>query len=720
MAVLTDNFIAHHILSIVIFLPIVGAAVVFACSTWNVRTTRRWAFAFSALTFAFALAACWLFYEAHSSGAAEAGRLVLVERHRWLAGDDTSPIQVQYLLAVDGISLPLLMLTALLTPLAVWSSFTGIHERRREYYALMLLLQGAMQGVFCAQDLLLFYVFFEFTLIPLYLLIGIWGGPQREKAANMFFLYTLAGSMLTFAGVLYLGWKAWTHFHVFTLELDNLYLLAARGVLSTNEQWWLFFAFFAGFAIKVPIFPLHTWLPLAHTEAPTAGSVILAAILLKLGTYGFLRLSVPMLPLATFAWAPFLGWLAVVGIIYGALAAWVQSDIKKLVAYSSVSHLGFCLLGMFSLKIAGLTGSLLYMVNHGLSTGALFLVVGMIYERYHTRELSELSGLGRKMPIMAFFLGVFTLSSIGLPGLNGFVGEFLVLLGTFTSGHSAPGSPAGPLGVAFAAPAATGIVLGAVYMLHMAKGVLFGPVIEVHPFDSTSGLTQDLTRREIAILAPIALLCLFLGVYPKPVTKGLMEPALQAAILDRVLPPSADHQWAGANAPSEQGASDFNSQRYPENRWCENPFSHPRPRESFPESSAMPAGFIRNGECRAHGPRSENPSGNPIRVRLRRIRKGGVECEKRFDPAATAPLPGASPFSSEMASAALMANCLEDSSLGGMGLQPPPRGAYATRYTLPSRVARCYPGKPVPIVEGAGSNRPPPGACLISPPGGAS
>ena len=243
-----------------------------------------------------------------------------------------------------------------------------------------------------------------------------------------------------------------------------------------------------------------------------------------------------MLPLATIAWAPLVGWLAVAGIIYGAIAAWVQSDVKKLVAYSSVSLLGFCLLGMFSLKMAGLTGSLLYMINHGLCTGALFLIVGMIYERYHTRELSDLSGLGRKMPIMAFFLVVFTMSSIGLPGLNGFVGEFLVLLGTFTSGRADASGPAGPLGVAYAIPAATGILLGAIYMLQMVKGVLFGPVKEGHGFDASSGLTPDLTRREIGILAPIAVVCLVLGVYPKPLTKDVMEPALQHAVLDHVLP----------------------------------------------------------------------------------------------------------------------------------------------------------------------------------------
>ncbi|HVP09901.1 MAG TPA: NADH-quinone oxidoreductase subunit M, partial [Phycisphaerae bacterium] len=542
------TLISEHLLSIVVFMPIAGAALLFAQSAWDPTIIRRWALGVSLLALLFALIATGVFV---ADGARmQAGGYSLVERHDWIIGGDPKaiPIRVQYYVGLDGVSLPLFLLTALLTPLAIWGSFTGIHERHREYYALMLLLFGAMLGVFCARDLLLFYVFFEFTLIPMYFLIGIWGGPQREKAANMFFIYTFAGSMLTFAAVLYLGWKASMYpltaegGRLFTLEFDRLYELAAQGKLSFDVQWWLFLAFFAGFAIKVPLFPLHTWLPLAHTEAPTAGSVILAAILLKLGTYGFLRLSLPMFPQAAVALAPALAGLAVVGIIYGALAAWAQRDVKKLVAYSSVSHLGFCLLGMFSLKTAGLTGALFYMVNHGLSTGALFLVVGMIYERYHTRDVDKIGGLGRKMPIMTFFLLVFTLSSIGLPGLNGFVGEFLVLLGTFTSATPDVLGHAGRLGIWFAVPAATGIVLGAIYMLYMVRRVVFGPVAEPgHGFDSSSGLTQDLTRREVGILAPIALICLVLGVYPKIAT-SVMEPALERSILARTFQASAWHE----------------------------------------------------------------------------------------------------------------------------------------------------------------------------------
>lgn len=538
------------LLSILIGLPVVGSVVVFA-TAWDPAMVRRFSLGVAGLTALVAVVALVSFVG--QTDKLETGGCVLVEDHAWIASDAAVPIQLRYKLGVDGISMPLVLMTTLLTPLAILGSFTGIQTRHREYYALMLLLFGAMLGVFCARDLLLFYVFFEFTLIPLYFLIGIWGGSQRQKAANMFFLYTFAGSMLTFAGVLYLGWKASLiapdgGARAFTFDFDVIYQLAST--LSPTEQWWLFIAFFAGFAIKVPLFPFHTWLPLAHVEAPTAGSVVLAAVLLKLGTYGFLRVNLPVLPIGSHQLAAAVGMLAVIGVIYGALAAWVQSDIKRLVAYSSVSHLGFCLLGLFCFKMAGLTGSVLYMINHGLSTGALFLIVGMIYERYHTREMGELGGLARKMPIMAFFLIVFTLSSIGLPGLNGFVSEFLVLLGTFISAREDAGA-VGPLGIWYAVPAASGILLGAIYMLYMARRVLFGPVKEPgHGFDSSTGLSQDLNKREIAILAPIAAMCLFLGVYPKPVIEW-MEPSL-TPVLARVTDASSGWHEATANNASPE------------------------------------------------------------------------------------------------------------------------------------------------------------------------
>ena len=516
----------NHILTIMIAVPFIGGIAIFAFASWSPQMVRRVAMGTALITFVLALVALGKF-DAHRADLANNG-VLLVESYTLDSGSEL-PVILQYKLGVNGISMPLVLLAALLTPLAIWASFTGIKTREREYYALMLLLFGTMLGVFCARDLLLFYVFFEFTLIPLYFLIGVWGGSERRKAANMFFIYTLSGSMLTFAGVLYVGWKAsQLTGGVMAFDFETLLQLAEQGLLTAGEQWWLFLAFFAGFAIKVPLFPFHTWLPLAHVEAPTAGSVILAAVLLKLGTYGFLVICMPFFPAGAMQWAPFVGVLAVVGIIYGALAAWVQEDVKRLVAYSSVSHLGYCLLGMFCLKMAGMTGSVLYMVNHGLSTGALFLIIGMIYERYHTRDMAKIGGLARKMPIMASFLIFFTMSSIGLPGLNGFVSEFMVLLGTFIS--SAPDAVAtqgGPYGIWYAVFGASGILLGAIYMLFMARRVLFGKLTEPDGgFDDSAGLTQDLTQREVGILIPLALACVYLGVYPKPMM-DMMEPSLQ-------------------------------------------------------------------------------------------------------------------------------------------------------------------------------------------------
>jgi NADH-quinone oxidoreductase subunit M len=468
----------------------------------------------------------------HPTGETPIPNLIGETKWTWVeAGDlvrlaeDAEPatinsVVIRYHVALDAISGPLFALTGLLVPLAVACSLTSIRERVREYYAWLLLLTTAMFGVFASRDVLLFYVFFELTLVPLFFLIGIWGGPERRYAASKFFIFTFVGSVLTFAGIVYLAIRGAAGGIV---DFDLVRLSSLN--LSLTEQVWLFVAFFAGFAIKVPFFPLHTWLPLAHTEAPTAGSVLLAGILLKLGTYGFLRFSLPMVPEGAEYWAAAMGALAVAGIIYGALVSWVQSDIKKLVAYSSVSHLGFCMLGMFSFLPIGLSGSVLYMINHGLSTGALFLVVGMIYERYHTRQMSQLGGLARQMPIMAAFLVIFVLSSIGLPGLNGFISEFTVLFAAFNSGW---------LGPVFGALGATGILLGAIYMLYVTGQVLFGPVKEPpHTPDLSTGLTRDLTRREIAILTPLAVMCVVLGVAPRFVTDSL-DPALQSQVLARL------------------------------------------------------------------------------------------------------------------------------------------------------------------------------------------
>lgn len=520
-------------LNLLIFLPLLAAVAVWALPERRAGVAPKLSLAVGFVTL---LIAAGLFVEMPAAlRGADGGRALIGEtKAEWIAvgtrsdagGDLLSGVLLRYHIGLDAISMPLVALTGLLVPLSIWCSFAAIRTRVREYYAWLLALTAGMFGVFAARDVLLFYVFFEFTLVPLYFLIGIWGGPQRRYAANKFFLFTFVGSVLTFAGIMYLALRAAQIAHSDVLDFDLMRLSSlALGQLSATEQSLLFIAFFCGFAIKVPLFPLHTWLPLAHTEAPTAGSVLLAGVLLKLGTYGFLRFSLPMVPQGALAWAQVTGGLAIAGIIYGALCCWVQRDVKKLVAYSSVSHLGFCMLGMFSLLPVGLSGSVLYMVNHGLSTGALFLVVGMIYERYHTRDLDQIGGLARQMPVMAFFFVLFVLSSIGLPGLNGFVSEFTVLFAAFNSDV---------LGRWYGVLGATGILLGAIYMLYATGKVLFGPVVEpAGTPDLSAGLKRDLTGREIAILSPIAALVIVLGVAPRVVTDTL-DPALQVQILDRV------------------------------------------------------------------------------------------------------------------------------------------------------------------------------------------
>jgi NADH-quinone oxidoreductase subunit M len=538
------------ILTLIIFSPLAGAILLMLPPRGDDVSARRSALFYSLVTLALTVMALASFYKAVPQIRGGEADYLLTHSIPWIVGEDqeTTTIDIGYRVGVDGISIGLVALTSLLMPLAIWSSFSGIRTRVREYYVLLLLLQAGLLGVFCAMDLLLFYVFFEFTLVPLFFLIGIWGGPERRRAAGKFFLYTLAGSVFTFAGIVYLAYYSFSTQGHITLNIEELTQMGQDGFLPLHVQWWLFLAFAGGFAIKVPLFPFHTWLPLAHTEAPTAGSVILAAVLLKLGTYGFCRLSIPMLPDATFAWAPTIAVVAIIGIIYAALAAWVQTDVKKLVAYSSVSHLGFCMLGLFSLKVAGVNGGVLYMINHGLSTGALFVLVGCIYERYHTRNIQEIGGLARPMPWLAFFLIFFTLSSIGLPGLNGFVGEFLVLLGAATSGTTFDNRAAGPLGYGYVIPAAVGIILGAVYMLWMCQRVLFGPVTEPpHTPDMSTGLTKDLTRREIGILTPLALCCVFIGVYPKP-----MLDTFEVAVRQHILRQGASDKIAEVTAEAHQ------------------------------------------------------------------------------------------------------------------------------------------------------------------------
>jgi len=430
-------------------------------------------------------------------------------------GQTDAPIDIRFSLGLDGLSIWLFGLTALLSVVAVLISWEAIEEQTTAYYRLLLLLETGMLGVFTARDIILFYVFFEFTLIPLFLLIGIWGSEQRRYAAIKFFLFTLTGSVLTFLGILAI--VLWDYYHSpfgqMTFSIPQLTTNLAIWPIDPKVQIWIFLALFAGLAIKVPMVPLHTWLPLAHVQAPAAGSVILAGVLLKIGSYGFVRFCLPMLPDATVMLMPGLLWLSVVGIIYGALVALAQSDIKRLIAYSSVSHMGFCMLGIFALNRLGMQGGVLQMINHGLSTGGLFALVGMLYQRHHTREIKELGGLARQMPILAFFMLIMTLSSIGLPGLNGFVGEFLILLGMFQRGWA---DVAGPWTMQYrviSVLAVVGVVLGAWYMLYLVQRVFFGPLR--HPEHKPGEPpVRDLCFREMAALTPLVVFIFWIGLYP--------------------------------------------------------------------------------------------------------------------------------------------------------------------------------------------------------------
>jgi NADH-quinone oxidoreductase subunit M len=422
------------------------------------------------------------------------------------------PIEIRLSVGLDGLSLWLFALTSLLGVTSVLVSWEAIQDQAGRFYRLLLLLEAGLLGVFAARDVLLFYVFFEFTLIPLFFLVGVWGSEERQHAAVKFFLFTLAGSMITFLGLLVIvAWHYQQTGHA-TFDIAQLTRDLTADPLPATVQWWIFLALFAGFAIKVPLFPLHTWLPLAHVQAPTAGSVILAGLMLKLGTYGFLRFSIPMLPEAAAACMPWLLGLAVAGIIYGALVSLAQKDIKRLIAYSSVSHLGFCMMGIFALNEPGVAGGSIQMINHGLSTGGLFALVGMIYERYHTRKIADLEGIARRLPWLAFFMLVMTLSSIGLPGLNGFVGEFLSLLGMFERAWGQPSE--NPLVLQVLSVLATfGVVLGAWYMLQLVQRVFFGPLREPHQGDHAAPV-RDLSVREIMALAPLVVFIVWIGIQP--------------------------------------------------------------------------------------------------------------------------------------------------------------------------------------------------------------
>src|SRR5512136_2389246 len=458
-----------HPLTLTTFLPILGVLVIlFLKPEW--KNTIRWVALVTSIA-TFVISVVMLSY--FQVGNPEMQMEIDVP---WFQFANWS---IHYHLGVDGLSVFLVLLTTLLTPVSILSTWTAIEDRVKEFMIFFLLLELGMVGVFVAMDLFLFYIFWEFTLVPMYFLIGVWGGPRRMYAAIKFFLYTMAGSILMLLAILWLGINQGTF---------SVTELIARGNIPTNIQFWLFIAFAAAFAIKVPMWPLHSWLPDAHVEAPTAGSVILAGVLLKLGTYGFLRFNLSMFPAAAVKLAPWMALLATIGIIYGAAVSYAQKDVKKLVAYSSVSHLGFVMLGLFALNPQGIQGGILQMVNHGLSTGALFLIVGMIYERRHTRDMDAFGGLWKIMPIYGALTLIVTLSSMGLPGLNGFVGEFTILLGAWGAGM--PGQPLGSY--LFAGLAAIGVILAAVYLLFMFQKLFLGPVTK-----EENRVLLDLNWREI-------------------------------------------------------------------------------------------------------------------------------------------------------------------------------------------------------------------------------
>ncbi len=415
---------------------------------------------------------------------------------------------IRYALGVDGISLWLVLLTTLLTPVALLSSWNSIHKHPKEYVISFLIMEAAMIGVFAATDLVVFYVFFELTLLPMYLVIGVWGGPNRIYAAIKFFLFTVTGSLLMLLGIIDLGFLQVHRTGIPNFAINDLYGL----VLPMHTQAILFGAFALAFAIKVPLFPLHTWLPDAHVEAPTGGSIILAGVMLKMGTYGFIRFCLPLFPDAAAKYSGLMIALAVIGVIYGALVSWVQPDMKKLVAYSSVSHLGFVVLGIFAFNQTSVEGSILQMVNHGLSTGALFLLVGVLYERRHTRLLADYGGIAATMPLYATLFVIATLSSVGLPGLNGFVGEFLILAGSFKTHPTA------------AVIAASGVILAAIYLLWLVQRVFFGPIT-----NEENRFIPDLRWNEIAAMVPLLIAMVWIGVYPNIFLRK-MTPSVQQVL----------------------------------------------------------------------------------------------------------------------------------------------------------------------------------------------
>ena len=478
-----------YLLSLIIFIPLIGALIVatFPANDEKGKNAVRLGTMVTLVIGFLVSLELWFGFDQEEAG------MQFVQQTAWIPG-----LGIEYHIGVDGLSLLLVMLTTFLGPLVMLGSWSAIQDRVKGFCVAVLLLQTAMLGTFMALDIFLFYIFWELMLLPLYFIIGIWGGKRRIYAAIKLFVFTMVGSLLMLVAVL------WMAISFDTFNILELYEATsnpeAHGIVDWGrEQLWLFAFFALAFAIKVPMFPFHTWLPDAHVEAPTAGSVILAGVLLKMGTYGFVRYAMPLFPEATLEFTPVICTLAVIGIVYGALVAMVQPDVKKLVAYSSVSHLGYVILGLFALNAQGVQGGILQMVNHGLSTGALFLLVGMIYERRHTRMIKDFGGIAKVMPVYSFFFMLATFSSVGLPGLNGFVGEMLILLGAFEA----------PEMRVFAIVAALGVILGAVYMLWMFRRVFFGPIVH-----EENKKLKDLNMREGILLSAIMVFVVWIGVYP--------------------------------------------------------------------------------------------------------------------------------------------------------------------------------------------------------------